>query len=364
MSIVKEAFDQHARVVRKGFNKKAREKTVGASEIGQCARKVWYLKHHVESDPEHIDGWGAAKRGSVFESRFFVPAMRKRYGSKLLWAGSAQQRFVDKYLSATPDGLLIEQPRDLLAELMVPDIGPSRSVVIDCKTVDPRINLSEPRTENVFQIIVQLGLVRKLTRYKPDYGVLIYTNASFFDDTVEFAVKHDPEAFEHAYKRATRIMISSTAGDLQPEGWIAGGHECKYCPFAKSCMALRGDVPAMVKDSKPDPQFLAEMIDLAQQERAHHDAVEQAKAEQREVQEKIKARLKEKGLPSIKSSGISIVWSAVKGRPSYDMPGIKAAAKAAGVDLQRFETVGDPSDRLTVSVTKQDRLVTLNRSKS
>ena len=49
----------------------------------------------------------------------------------------------------------------------------------------------------------------------------------------------------------------------------------------------------------------------------------------------------------------SIVWSAVKGRPSYDMPGIKAAAVAAGIDLQRYETVGEPSDRLTISITNQ-----------
>jgi hypothetical protein len=358
MSIVKEAFHEHATVVRKGFSKAAREKTVGASEIGQCARKVWYSKHRAEPDPEYINTWGATKRGSIFESRFFVPAMRKRYGDKLIWAGAKQKRFVDKYLSATPDGLLIKQPKNLLAGLMVPDIGESRCVVIDCKTVDPRINLSEPKPEHVFQIIVQLGLIRKQTNYKPDYGTLIYTNASFFDDTVEFVVKFDAAAFEHAYKRATQIMISSTAGDLKPEGWIAGGGECKYCPYAASCRALRGDVPQKLEKVAHDPQFIAEMAELGREERAHHSAIEVAQAKHRETQEKIKVRLKEKGLSSIKGSGISITWSAVKGRPSYDMVGIKAAAAAAGVDLQRFETVGDPTDRLYVTVTVKDRLIT------
>ena len=42
---------------------------------------------------------------------------------------------------------------------MVPDIGPSRCVAIECKTIDPRINLSEPKTEHTFQAIVQLGHV-------------------------------------------------------------------------------------------------------------------------------------------------------------------------------------------------------------
>ena len=88
MSIVKEAFDKHARAVRRGF-KSGREKTVGASEIGQCARKVWYCKHKAEYDPDFVDGWGAARRGTVFETRFFVPALRKQYGLDLLYAGTS-----------------------------------------------------------------------------------------------------------------------------------------------------------------------------------------------------------------------------------------------------------------------------------
>jgi predicted DNA binding CopG/RHH family protein len=356
VSIVKEAFDRHAHVARKEFMR-GREKTVGSSEIGQCARKIWYGKHGAKPDVEYAETWGASKRGSVFESRFFVPAMRRHYGDKLLYAGTQQQRLVGKMLSATPDGILVDQPHDLLAGLMVPDIGPSRCVAVDCKTIDPRINLSEPKPEHTFQILVQLGLIRKLTKHKPDYGVLVYTNASFFDDTVEFAVQYDAEVFEHAQRRANQIMLSSLASDLKPEGWIAGGDECKYCPFARSRRALRGDVPTIDKVKKADPQFIAEMADLARDERELSKSVDVAKTAQQEKKKKIKVRLKEKGLSSIKESGISIVWSAVKGRPSYDIPGIKAAAAAAGIDLQRFETVGDPSDRLTVSVTTRDRLI-------
>lgn len=357
MSIVKDAFDKHARTVKRGF-KKDREKTVGASEIGLCARRTWYAKHSADYDEDYADGWGAAKRGSVFETRFFVPAMRKHYGSKLLFTGGNQERYVHKTLSATPDALLIDQPRDLLANLMVPDIGPSKCVVIDCKTIDPRINLSDPKPEHVFQIIVQLGLVRMKTKYKPDYGVLVYTNASFFDDTVEFVVPYNDAIFEQAKRRANQIIISSTANDLKPEGWIAGGNECKYCPYARACAELRGDVPdAAKKDSKVDPQVLAELIDLAHDERKFREASDSYKASQLEVQEKIKQRLKEKGLIGIKSREINITWFVVKGRLSYDMPAIKAAAAAAGVDLQQYETVGERTDRLLITVKKQDRLV-------
>jgi|GEM_PF-1014681 len=356
MSIIKEAFEKHARSARQKF-KRAREQTVGASEIGQCARKIWYRKHGHPYDENYADGWGAARRGNVFEKSFFVPALRKHYGDKLIFAGGQQQRYVDKLLSATPDGILIDQPRNLLAHLMVPDIGPSRCVVIDCKTIDPRINLSEPKGEHVFQVQVQLGLVRKLTKFKPDFGILAYTNASFFDDNVEFVVKFDPEVFQEAVKRSVAIMTSVNASDLKPEGWIDGGDECKYCPFLASCRALRGRVP-LNDDVAQDKQFIAELVDLAGQERAAHGKVDEASKAHRELQEKIKSRMREKGLRFIKTRELNVTWSAVKGRPSYDMVGIKAAAAAAGIDLQRFETVGEPSDRLLVSVTKQDRLVT------
>ena len=44
-----------------------------------------------------------------------MPALRARYGDKLLYAGDKQQTFVSGFLSATPDGLLIDQSRDALA---------------------------------------------------------------------------------------------------------------------------------------------------------------------------------------------------------------------------------------------------------
>jgi hypothetical protein len=40
----------------------------------------------------------------------------------------------------------------------------------------------------------------------------------------------------------------------------------------------------------------------------------------------------------------------VKGRPTYDIPAIRAAAAAAGVDIGRFETVDEGTDRLVVQL--------------
>jgi hypothetical protein len=54
-----------------------RTQTIGASEIGQCARKTFWIKneidpkHRAERDPEYVDGWGAKIRGTIMENEFW-----------------------------------------------------------------------------------------------------------------------------------------------------------------------------------------------------------------------------------------------------------------------------------------------------
>jgi len=67
------------------------------------------------------------------------------------------------------------------------------------------------KLEHVYQAQVQLGMVRAKTKYKPEYAVIAYTNASFFDDVVEFVVRYDSEIFIDAQKRAARIMTAHRA---------------------------------------------------------------------------------------------------------------------------------------------------------
>jgi CRISPR/Cas system-associated exonuclease Cas4 (RecB family) len=357
MSVVKKAFNVYAAKKRRVFSK-SRMKTIGASEIGQCIRKIGYLKHDMAEDSNRNptpDRWGAARRGNTFEDHFFVPALRMEYGENIIYLGKEQKTWKYDLLSATPDGLLINQPRDSLADLMVPDIGPSGEVVIDCKTIDPRINLSEPKLEHVFQLQVQLGCMRRASTHKPDYGVLIYTNASFFDDVVEFVVKYDDKVFEHALKRASRILNAEHAIDLKPEGWIAGGRECEYCTFSRACKSIRA--PSEEVKSTLDPQVFAYIKDLALKEKHWASISSDAEKEQRNIQEEIKKALRENNLRKINEGDMTITWSTVVGRPSFDMPKLKEAAKAVGLDVQKFERVGEPSDRLTINVSKKDRLV-------
>lgn len=358
--VSKAAMDAYAASRPKKFGKK-RALVVGASEIGQCSRKIGYLKksederYQVDPDPDYLDSYGARVRGTVFES-YWVRAMRHTYGDNLLMAGSKQKSWTVDCLSGTPDGILINQKRDLLKHLGVNDIGPSGAIVVDCKTIDPRISLKTAKPEHVYQVKVQLGLIRELSEYQPDFGLLSYHNASFWDDVVEFVVAFDSKIYERAKIRAGTIIHSESAAELLPEGWIAGGDECTYCQFKRACAAVRGDVPAPGKGRRLDSQTFEHFAQLAKQYSDLSTTVSGMEDEQRHIQHQIKELLKENGLRRIDEGNIKVIWSPVVGRPSWDMPAIRNALVATGIDIEKFERTGEPTDRLIVSVRAKSNI--------
>ena len=138
MSIIKKTLDQYAASVDKLWTHD-RSNTLGASEVGQCARKIFWLKsesdsaHRVARDPDYVETWGARMRGTIFEDKFWEPALRAKFGKRLLFAGRYQKTFVSDFLSATPDGMIINLTAEERAE-----IGTGADcVMVECKTADP-----------------------------------------------------------------------------------------------------------------------------------------------------------------------------------------------------------------------------------
>jgi hypothetical protein len=354
--MIKEALNAYAARAGRAFARD-RQATVGASEVGKCARLVYFLKnegdvgYHHDRDPDHVDGWGARERGKVYEDHVWFPAMRAQYGDKLLYAGPDQRTLVDGFLSATPDGLLVDQPSDALKYLGVSDCG--SEIDLDCKTIDPRAALDGPKPEHVFQVQAQMGLFQALTNHKPRYAVLSYTDASFHDEVREFAVAFDAGVYAEAKRRARDVMLATKPEYLKPEGVIAGGKECKLCPFTASCGKIRADaVPANSGDIEVD-QFAADSIaELGLMARSAKEESERKAAEARQLQDEIKAMLISVKRRRLEHGGIRVVWSPLKGRPSYDDKAIRQAAVAAGIDIEKFSRTGDPSDRMEITRTK------------
>jgi hypothetical protein len=322
--------------------------TLGASDIGQCGRKAFFAKHNGERDPGYVETWGAALRGQIIEQAYWVPALRARFGADLKFVGDRQRQFKRGFISATPDALLTNAPRDILASLGVPDIS-SDCMLLECKSVDPRVKLDAPKPEHRYQAIVQLGVVRETTEFQPCFCVLVYINASFWDDITEFVVAFDPDIYANAKARAVKVLTANTAAELPPEGWIAGGKECERCPFIKTCGIERRTLPGD-NGAPTDAQFVAEMRDLALAYKARQAEVDAAEARLRASQHDIKERLRTKQLRRVAGDDFSVTWTAVKGRQGYDVKALSTAAAAAGVGVKEFETEAIPGDRLDVRV--------------
>jgi hypothetical protein len=187
-----------------------------------------------------------------------------------------------------------------------------------------------------------MGVIHAVTPYRPTHAVISYIDASFWHDVEEFTVPYNPELFEKMKARAAKIMHADVQ-DMKPEGWIKGGKECNWCPWAIRCGAMQNAVPA--EEKRLNPQAIAEITDLCRQGLTIQNRVKEDEIEFKELQDQIKTRLKDLGtnrLPGV------VNWSPVKGRTKWDSPAMIDALKQKGVEVEQFSSTGEPSSQLTI----------------
>lgn len=321
-----------------------RSDTTGASAIGRCARATVFEKLATPPDPGFVPSWGAALRGTLIEDHYFYPALKAIYGDRLLFAGPDQKTFVQGFLSGTPDGLLVSLDRHVLAGLGIDDIGPSRSIVIECKSTDPRANLRAARPEHVFQVQVGIGLIRACTPSKPEYGVISYIDASFLDKVTEFPVRFDERIYEAARVRARQIMSCEDPLEVSPEGQMAGGKECEYCPWTRACGQT--NLQRIPEGGVRLPaDAVAELKGLRDIERGLAASLEETKQSQEQTKEAMKQLLRSHDARAHRDKDWSVQWSETKARVTVDV----AALEKAGFDLEPYKREGKPSERLTIT---------------
>ncbi len=259
--------------------------------------------------------------------------------------GPEQTTVVDGYISATPDGVIAGLSRDCLEWLGIPDIGPSGCIAIEFKSLDPRADLrGVARSHHTYQVQVQLGLLRAHTKFRPEYGVIVYVDASFLDEVTEFPVKFNPDIYGAAQDRAYQIMVATEARELSPEGKISGGAECKWCPWASHCTAVvvagipKVDGPALGENAA------AELHALRDEERKLDMLGNDLQEKQNALKFQIKEFLRLNGVRRFKGEDWEVSWTQTKGRETVDIK----AAEASGLDLSPWRKVGEPGDRLSI----------------
>lgn len=309
-----------------------RSTTVGASEIGQCARKTWFDKHDVPRDAGYVDSFGGRLRGTVIENAYWVPGMRKCLPANyvLRYAGDEQETLVSGYLSATTDGLAV-------------NIDTQECINLDCKSIDPRADLRKEKAEHTFQVQAQMGLIREMTKYKPTESIVSYIDASFWDVVTEFVVPFDARIYAQAHVRATQIMTAREAIALPPEGKMAGGDECEYCAWASHCADVTiAGVPR--EEHELTGNLAGELRELCASAKQLQATGEYWDNQRAQAVENIKQFLRDHNVRRHKGEDFSVSYSTVNGRETLDIQ----AVKDAGIDLTPYYKTGKPSERLTI----------------
>lgn len=362
----KKGFDKWVNSRQKVW-KHDRSKSMGASEAFGCLRQVWYKKNNAATDPGYEESWGALQRGDMIENHFVEPGLKwimeqLTDDAELIWGGDKQRTLIspDAPLSATPDGLVIYADDDALAEYGVASLGgskkdvehPSNCFNVEIKSIDPRVNLKEEKGIHRGQTIVQMGLTRQLSSWRPNYAVIIYVDASFFDDIEVFIVPYDHKVFEVAMQRARAVYEIEDVGDIMPEGKMDG--TCTYCKYKVAC--ARTSQKNMPKggeaNSKVTPPVILEEFDrLVAEERSKSAARKVIEVEYKSASERLKQWLNNTGVRVAKSSDgktkVSMSW--IKGRKTLDVSAVREALAEFGIQIEDFMKEGEGHSRLAIS---------------
>ena len=330
-----------------------RSKSVGASEAFGCMRKSWFSKNNADKDPDASESWGALKRGDLIEEFWVEPAMRWYLethfpNTRLTMGGKRQRTLIDESvgLSATPDGLVINADDDALAAYGIESLGGTGCFNFEIKSVDPRVNLREEKAIHRGQTIVQMGLTRQLTRYKPNYAVILYADASFLDDINVFIIPFDQRTYDAAKVRAQRIFTEKDVAKILPEGKIDG--TCEYCPYKIACaIASREATPddGEASGDNTNDEVMEALAELIETEREAGRLKKKVEKDHSEAKERLKHMMRDVGKKRVilGDTKASLTW--VKGKVSYDTK----AMLADGLDLSPYTRTSEGYDTLRVT---------------
>lgn len=377
-----------------------RGKTIGASEIGMCARNVGYRKSATPVDATYDENaLGAAARGDIMEDGWSAPLLRNavaKIGGELIWAGQDNQMSLvnaDAWVSATPDGLAINVPWDCLAKYGVPqiydvaDVAASPQQQVDCivvefKSYDPRTNVEKlPKIQHVDQVNMQMGLIRttefvdangEVTEYAPSYAMIVYTDASDYMKMQVAIVKYDHKGYLGQLSRAQHIMKAAgwtmTKNGphfnpenvkgvelLRPEGKIGGGAECRYCAYSKRCLGYSALVPKVAQ--LPPKKVVAKIRELAHMLNSEKAAIEEATQKKNRIEADLKESLAEAGTKYLDTGEVKLNWKRGDGKEITDTKAmaawIEATCKKLGKKPPDFKIKTKPTESLSVEFTEK-----------
>ena len=340
-----------------------RMESVGASEVFSCIRKVWFTKLGVkhgfaqdEEDEEDPESWGARERGNIIEEHYVVPAVRDHLpgAAKLRLGGKQQETLFHGKNSATPDGLIVGLPRNALVKYGIADIG-SDCIMLEIKSIDPRVPLHKEKNVHHGQTQTQMGIIRETTKYRPNFAVILYIDASFLDKLSVYVVPFDEVSWNIAQDRANTVFETTDPSTLAPEGKI--DHECTYCKWQAACakVTIGAMPPDLHKKASQDmiealEPMIMEWHELDQIAKDADHNLEVAKANIKQALMDMNTR-KLRKLGEKRKTIWSASWYPVEGKKALSQ---KKLIEATGINLEPYKTQGNPFEILRITMGGKD----------
>lgn len=238
-----------------------RSATIGASEIGKCARMLAHDRSGTPKEKDRVSS-GFAERGHWMEKWWVARLRESEIGYKIRYAGAQQRTLNYGPISATPDAIY------------------DNAYTADCKSIDPRVGRI-PKPEHVIQVRLTARIAQEAGLISDGGGVLTYIDASDYSNKQEFVLPaFDDGEFESSIARAHAIL-SSEPNSLPREGWITGGEECRECPFRGACLGEK--IEQVQELTTTDALRVAELRAVARESKAK--AEEQETASKRALDE-------------------------------------------------------------------------------
>ncbi len=373
------AMDKVTADLTTGFGSTDRALSVGASEIGDCARKIAARKQRIEPDKEYVekeaDNNGFATRGNVMEDNWQVPVMQewaRLNGGELLYASQEEQISLGpfKRATATPDGIFIGLKKDALHEFRMASNPKQKCklllkkgdvVQLELKSIDPRVDKgSLPQQKHVDQLNQATGLTRRSifevvdpetgeveeTTYKPKYGILWYADASNYRDSIGFVVIYNDKGFKSQLKRIDYMMDTPWEKVLPEGSMVKNKKPCTTCEFAMQCLGFVPWVPKTERSLK-DKELL-KLDEMVTHLEGLKEAKDEVSAEITQAEADIKVFLSSKKTSFAQAVDFKASWTTRSGQSRFQGSLARKYLENKGVDIEPFMQTTKPSEVLKV----------------
>lgn len=220
---------------------------LNASTATQCIRHQWYSRHAAEPSPTT----GYMRRGRMCEE-YIIRCLAMK-GVPMRYCGADQLSIVsdEHRISGTPDGFVFME---------------GHWVMIEIKSIDPRTYLdSLPKEDHKLQarVCMELAYLQEDATYpRPEYCILIYVDASNFDNIHTFFIDRKQDVLDTLKPRAETLLSTEDVKYLDREGKL--NKTCNLyggCRYAATCgVTLKHNVPYTDDSAVLEPSDVEELV--------------------------------------------------------------------------------------------------------